>query len=242
MKKATKFELEFVKKEKVAKDTHSFYFKKPFNFNFKSGQYIKIFLDITNPDERGTSRYFTISSSPLDSGFIVITTRIIRSSFKLKLSSLRHGELVRAFGPLGYFNFDAKNKRPKIFLAGGIGITPYHSILRYIDSKQLKLGARVTLIVSFSSREEVIFFEELKEIESRNSNIRVVYTLTNDNNMYPEFEKGRINTDMIKKYTQDKDGEFFIVGPEAFEVNMIELVKDLGISETSIFTENFPGY
>lgn len=243
MKKAAKFELTFLRKEKLSKDVYSFYFsRKGLDFDFIPGQYLKLYLPIKNPDARGSSRYFTMSSSPTDLGFLTITTKIIKSSFKMRLNSLKPGEIVTAFGPIGYFNFDIKNKKPKIFLAGGIGITPHHTILRYIDNKALKLSASVTLIVSFSFREEVIFFEELKEMESRNSNIRVVYTLTHDNNMYPEFEKGRINADMIKKYTQHKDSEFFIVGSEAFETNMIKLVKSLEVLEANIFTENFPGY
>ncbi len=245
MKKAAKFELTFLRKEKLSKDVYSFYFNRVKRgsvgyFDFIPGQYLKLYLPIENPDTRGSSRYFTISSSPTDKDFITITTRIIKSSFKMRLNSLKPGEIVTAFGPIGYFNFDINNKKPKIFLAGGIGITPYHSILRYVDNKHLR--TRITLIVSFSSREEVIFFEELKEMESRNYNIRVVYALTNDNNMYPEFEKGRINASMIKKYTQDRDSEFIIVGPQAFETNMIELIKSLKIPEANIFTENFPGY
>ncbi len=241
MKKAAKFELTFLRKEKLSKDVYSFYFsREALDFDFNPGQYLKLYLPIKNPDKRGSSRYFTISSSPTDKDFITITTRIIKSSFKMRLNSLKQREIVTAFGPIGYFNFNIKNKKPKIFLAGGIGITPYHSILRYIDNKHLH--TRITLIVSFSSREEVIFFEELKKMESRNSNIRVVYALTNENNIYPEFEKGRINADMIKKYTQHKDSEFFIVGSEAFETNMVELVKSLEVPEANIFTENFPGY
>lgn len=237
-----KFESTFVKKEKLSKDVYSFYFERKKDFDFIPGQYLKLYLQIENPDARGSSRYFTISSSPTDRKFLTITTKIIKSSFKMRLNSLKPGEIVTVFGPIGYFNFNVNNKKPKIFLAGGIGITPYRSVLRYMDNKALKLNASITLIVSFSSREEVIFFEELKEIENRNSNIRVVYTLTHDNNMYPEFEKGRINASMIKKYTQNKDSEFFIVGSEAFEANMIELVKSLKVPEADTFTENFPGY
>ena len=249
-----KFESQFIKKEKLSKDVYSFYFdrvrvergsgKRSYaeDFDFIFGQYVRLTLQIDSPDERGTSRYFTISSSPTDLSYFTITTRIIKSSFKMRLNSLKPGEIVTAFGPIGYFNFDINNKKPKIFLAGGIGITPYHSILRYIDNKALKLSASVTLIVSFSTREEVIFFEELKEIENRNSNIRVVCTLTNDNNMYPKFKKGRIDISLIKKYTQDKDSEFFIVGSGAFETNMIELLNSLEVPEVNIFMENFPGY
>ncbi|MBI4097773.1 MAG: FAD-dependent oxidoreductase [Candidatus Levybacteria bacterium] len=242
MKKAVKLQLQFLKKEKKAKDTYSFYFvRAQNNFDFKPGQYLRINLDIGNPDERGSSRYFTISSSPTDQEFLTITTRIIRSSFKLKLNSLKSGDMVRAFGPLGYFNLDIKSRRPKIFLAGGMGVTPYHSIIRYLDKK--KISVEVTLIASFSIKKEAVFYDELKKIESQNPAVRVIYTLTKDNNLYPKFVNGRIDEKMIKKYVQDyKRGDFFIVGPQTFETAMLELVKGIGISEENIFTENFPGY
>ncbi len=253
MKKATKFELEFLKKEKMAKDTYSFYFNRVHvksglgkrgsagYFDFKPGQYMKIYLSIPNADERGSSRYFTISSSPTDQDYLTITTKIIRSSFKLKLSKLKTGEKISAFGPLGYFDFGEKNKKQKVFLAGGIGITPFHSIIHYIDQRRLNLN--VVLIVSFASKDETIFYNELKEIESRNSTIKIVYTLTKEKNLYPMFEIGRIDERMIKKYVQDyKESDFFIVGPEKFEAVMIETVKGMGIKRENIFTENFPGY
>ncbi|MBI2621922.1 MAG: FAD-dependent oxidoreductase [Candidatus Levybacteria bacterium] len=253
MKKVEKFELEFLKKEKMARNTYSFYFdrvhvkrglgKRGFAgyFNFKPGQYIKIYLPISNPDERGTSRYFTISSSPTDKDFLTITTRIIRSSFKLTLNSLRPGQKISAFGPLGYFDFDPKSKKQKVFLAGGIGITPFHSILRYIDHKKLDLP--IVLFVSFPFKEEAIFFDELKKIESEKPNIKTVYTLTKEENYYPEFEKGRMGSNMIKKYVQNyKNSEFFVVGPEAFESSMLGILNKMGILKNQIFNENFPGY
>lgn len=241
MKKAARFELEFLKKEKIANDTYTFTFERTRDFDFKPGQYIKIYLSIPNPDERGSSRYFTISSSPTDRDFLTITTKIVKSSFKLTLNKMKPGEKVNIFGPLGYFDFDGKNKKQKVFLAGGIGITPFHSIIRYIDQKSLSLN--VILIVSFALKDDVIFCNEMKKIESANSNINIVYTLTKEKKLYPNFEKGRIDENMIKKYVQDyKESKFFVVGSEAFEISMIEIVKKMGLSQDYIFSENFPGY
>lgn len=242
MNKAQKFELTFIKKEKISLDTYSFYFdRKNFNFNFLPGQYIKIFLDIEKPDDRGTSRYFTISSSPTEKEHLVITTRIVKSSFKLKLDSLVPGEKIRAFGPIGYFDFDIKSSKEQIFLAGGIGMTPAHSILKLVDHKKAKL--KITLIVSFQKLSDIIFFEELKEIESRNKNIKIVYTLTREAEKKDNFEKGHIDENLIEKYSSSfKKAKYFIIGSESFELNMFELLRKMNIKEENIFKENFPGY
>ena len=253
MKKASKFELEFIKKELMAKNIYSFYFNRVHverglgkrgsaeYFDFKPGQYMKIFLSIPYPDERGSSRYFTISSSPTDVDYLTITTKIVESSFKLRLNKLKPGEKINAFGPLGYFDFNEKSKEQKVFLSGGMGITPYHSILRYVDHKKLNLN--IILLASFSFREEAIFLDELKEIESSNPSIKIVYALTKEEKYYPNFERGRINSNMIKKYVQDyKKSKFFVVGPEAFEISMLEILSKMRISKNQIFSENFPGY
>lgn len=239
MKKAEKFELNFLKKEQLNKKTYTFYFFRPKKFKFNPGQYIKIYLNISNPDERGSSRYFTISSSPLDKEFLTITTRIIKSSFKLKLANLKPGETINIFGPLGYFDFDIKDKKQQVFLAGGIGITPFNTILKYVNYK--KINSKITLIVSFSNEEEVIFYEELKNIESNNSNLKIIYTLTNG--VSKMFEKGRIDEDKIMKYVSGfKKTKYFVVGSETFEFSIYEMLKEMGIKEEKIFKENFPGY
>lgn len=238
---STKFDLTFVKKEKLTKDTYTFYFERGKDLDFLAGQYFRITIPVKNPDERGSSRFFTISSSPTDINFLTITTRIIKSSFKLKLNSLVAGEIISFFGPIGSLFVKENDKDSIVFLAGGIGLTPAHSILRYIDNKKIKLD--FTLIASFSKRDEVIFYEELKEIELRNANVKVIYTLTKEENFYPDFETGRINEEMIKKYVQNYlDSKIFIVGPPAMVDKMSGTVKGLGISEEKIIKENFSGY
>jgi ferredoxin-NADP reductase len=237
--KAAKFELEFDHKEQLTQEAFEFYFKRPKDLKFEAGQYMKYSADIPNVDDRGSSRYFTISSTPNNKEFITLTTRIIRSSFKICLSEMREGDRIRAFGPLGYFTVDLKSKKEKIFLAGGIGITPYHSVLQTIKNK--KNLPNITLFNSWPSASEAVYYKELKEIEKKNKNIKIIYTLTKE--MKDGFEEGRIDESMIKKYVQDyKNAEYFIVGSESVEAGLIELVTGMGIPEENIFSENFPGY
>lgn len=246
MNKAQKFELTYLKKEKVSRDAYSFYFDRVKRgsagyFDFLPGQYLKLFLDIKNPDDRGSSRYFTISSSPTDKDFLVITTRIVKSSFKIRFSKLKKGEKVNAFGPLGYFDFDFKDKRNQVFLAGGIGITPAHSVLNFVSSKKIK--SKITLIANFSTRKDIIYYNEFKKIEKKNPNIKIIYSLTKENKFNEGFEKGRISEKLIKKYSPEfKSSKFFAIGSEAFEFSMFELLTKMGIKEENIFKENFPGY
>lgn len=240
------FYLPLKKKEKVAKDTYSFYFdrvKRGFaskQFDFLPGQYVRMTLDIKNPDDRGTSRSFTIASSTLDNDHIMITTRIIKSSFKKRMVELVPGEKVKFFGPIGGFFLDEKDKDSRVFLAGGIGITPFHSMIIYAFTKKLTIP--LTLIVSFSRVEDMFFYDELSNISKENPLIKIVYVITHPDEKW-KGETGRISGDLIKKYVPNiLDPKYFIVGPSAMVAAMEEVVKNMGAPNEKIFIENFTGY
>jgi len=234
--KAQKLKVQFIEKRKLNDDTFEFHFSKPVGFKFTPGQYLKMFLSIKNPDRRGSSRYFTISASPKDS-YLTITTKIIKSSFKKKLVNLKKGDEISIFGPIGYFYINNQNLKPKIMLAGGMGITPYHSILKALNIKKLKF--QILLLSSFSKFPEVFYKKEFEEINR--GKIKVIFTLTKDQK--DGFEKGRINREMIEKYYPNwRKAEFFVTGSEKTEKGLLKLLKEMGVKEKNIFSENFPGY
>ena len=238
------FRLPFIKKEKVAKDTYSFYFNQAeLGLDFIPGQYIRMNLPIANPDERGVSRQFTIASSPLEKNHIMITTKIIKASFKKKLLTLQIGEMVDFFGPLGGFIFDETKKEERVFLAGGIGITPFHSMIAYANGKNLSIP--ITLFVSFSTVDEMVFYEEMMGIANKNPNIKIVYTITKPEESQEKWngEVGRISGVLIKKYVSDIFKPlYYIVGPPLMVSEIEETVIKMGISNNKIFIENFTGY
>lgn len=240
------FYLPFVKKEKVAKDTYSFYFNRisaPSGWDFLPGQYIQITLAIQNPDSRGASKVFTIASSPLQQQYIMITTKIIQSSFKKKLVELVPGEKVKFSGPFGGFVLNEEEKDRRVFLAGGIGITPFHSMITYAHKKNLSIP--IVLIVSFSTAEDVFWHKELQEISTKNPNIKVVYTVSRpeESNTKWNDEVGRISDVLIKKYVQNIFKPlYYIVGPPKMVAAMEDIVRQLGVSNKRIFIENFVGY
>lgn len=237
------FILPFLKKEKVAENTYSFYFDKSrHDFSFLPGQYIRMVLDIKNPDERGNSRFFTISSSPEEKEYIVITTKIIQSAFKKRLDEVKIGEEVKFFGPFGGFVLDEKDKSSRVFLAGGIGITPYHSMITYAASKNLSIP--ITLIVSFSKTDEMIWYDLLSSIAKNNKYVKVIYTITHLESLKNwNGETGRITHELIKKYVQDiLNPKYYIVGPPIMVSAMEEIVISMGVASDKIFIENFTGY
>lgn len=225
------FTSKLIKKEQLTQDTYSFYFERPSSFEFIPGQYIKMVLNIEDPDDRGVSRFFSLPSSPTERGHLMITTRILQSSFKKTLGNLPLGAEVQMRGPHGAFILDEKDTRGKVYLAGGIGITPARSMLVYMRDKNLKIP--FTLMVSFTSREEIIFFDELNPL--LNEFRKIIYIVTS--------EQGRIDEEKIRENVSDLlDSLFYISGPAGFASAMEKLVKSLGVSEENIKTEDFPGY
>ena len=135
MNQSQPYTLPFIKKIEVSKDTYSFYFKRPDGFDFIAGQYNRWTLPITATDGRGSSRFFTISSSPSEKDFLVVTTKIIQSDFKKELLKLHENQEIKIFGPMGQFILDENSEKEHVFLAGGIGITPFHSMIAHEAEK-----------------------------------------------------------------------------------------------------------
>src|SRR5215216_5157547 len=127
----------------------SFQFEPERPFAFAAGQYLHYTLQDGESDDRGLSRYFTIASAPSERS-VLLTTRLSTpgSSFKRALSSLQPGAVVEADGPAGDFVY-ANPERPAVFIAGGIGITPFRSIL--VDLTSRPLASEITLLYANST-------------------------------------------------------------------------------------------
>jgi ferredoxin-NADP reductase len=237
------YTLRFLKKVAVAKDTYSFYFSRPEQFEFIAGQYNRWTLPITATDGRGASRFFTISSSPLEKEYITITTKIIQSDFKKALLELKENDEMKIFGPMGEFTLDESDVREQIFIAGGIGITPFHSMLLYAGGKNLSLP--LTLLASYSVPEEMVFYDELTQLAKEHQSIRIVYTITKlQESQTPwQGETGRVSEEMLKKYAKDvMQSVFYIVGPPPMVDGTKALLEQMKIPGENIRTEQFTGY
>jgi ferredoxin-NADP reductase len=184
-----------------------------------------------------------MSSSPLEKNFVSLTTKIIQSEFKKALFALKEQDEIKIFGPMGQFILEEHDTRKKIFLAGGIGVTPFHSIITYATAANLNLP--ITLLASFSIPEEMIFFNELTKIANSHANIQDIYTITKPQESKTSWigETGRVSENMIKKYAKDiMQSVFYIVGPSPMVEGTKKLLEDMKITNENIKIEQFTGY
>ena len=116
-------------REEVAERTIAYRFEKPANWTVEAGQFIDMtLLNPSETDAEGNARTFSIASGPHEKD-LMVTTRIRNTAFKRVLKTLPIGTTVRIDGPFGDLTLPHNTGRALVFLAGGIGITPFRSML-----------------------------------------------------------------------------------------------------------------
>ncbi len=209
--------------------------------DFTPGQYFWVtLLDPPYDDEKGPRRHISVVTSPNERGVLGLCTRIRDSAFKRSLVELPVGAEVDVEQPKGTFLLPSETDGPFVFIAGGIGITVFRCMLRYIDEEGLP--HRVTLFYSNRDRESTPFLDELAELDRSNPNLRVVTTMTDD----PAWdgETRRIDGDLLRDHL---DGgltsyTYFAAGPPAMVEAMVEMLKAAGVDEEHIHPARFAGY
>lgn len=231
MTSSQSYSIQFIKKINLANNTYSFYFRRPANFEFTAGQYIRMTLPFTAKDGRGSSRFFTISSPPTEKQYLIITTKIIKSDFKKYLLVLKNNQFISVFGPMGQFLLDDNDNKEHIFLAGGLGITPFFSMIS--DNAEKQLQHPITLFAFFRNSDDIIFRNELILISKKNHFITIEYA----NNIY-DFQ-----VPILKKYVNKLNKcKYYIVGPPEMVEETQKILINLKISSENIKTEQFTGY
>lgn len=229
-----------IDKKEIATQTLLVTFAIEERLTFKSGQYIFVTLkNALYPDERNNRRHFSIVNSPNQRGIITIATRLRDSGFKKSLKELPLATEVE-LGPIaGNFILPEDTKRPLTFIAGGIGITPYISMLRYIAEE--KLPYNITLIYSNRDKESTAYFDELENFKVQIANFKLIITMTEDPNWIGE--KRRIDAKFIKDYIKDiNEPLYFVVGPPTMVDALQRALLEAGVGIENIKIENFTGY
>ena len=226
----TKTKLTLEAKHQETLDAISFRFKSAEIRDWRPGQYLHYTLEHPRPDERGIERYFTISSAPFE-GYIQITTRFSErsSSFKKALREMEVGGAIGADGLEGDFVVEDPNKR-LVFIAGGIGVTPYRSILLAMDHD----GAPIDVDLLYANRDEDLPYKnELERLAEKHRGLRIHY-FTGSN---------RLDEQTIRASVGDLDAPVFYVAGAAPMVEAFDkLLKDMRVPESRIKTDDFPGY
>lgn len=231
------------RRETVAQGTMAFYFDKPAGFAHQAGQNaVFTLVDPPETDAQGHGRTFTIASAPHEPG-LMIATRMRDTAFKRVLKSAAPGAPVRIDGPSGVMMLHEDAARPAVFLAGGIGVTPFLCMARHAAAS--RLAHRIALFYSNRRPEDAAFLDELRALERSNANFRLVATMSQAEKSTPPWqgETGLIRPDMLKRHLNDlKTPIYYSAGPHAMTMSMEVMLADLGVSEDDMRSEEFYGY
>jgi ferredoxin-NADP reductase len=204
--------VKLLRREEVAERTMSFYFDKPANFQFKPGQYVDCSLiDPPETDSEGNIRTFSIASAPAEKD-LMVATRMRDTAFKRVMKTMPLGTELKIDGPLGSFTLHSNASRPAVFLAGGIGITPFRSMI--VNATREGLAHRIVLFYSNRCPEDCAFLQELQLIGSRNINCQTICVMTKmEKSKRPwHGETGYIDKAMLARFVPDVAAPIYCAG------------------------------
>lgn len=234
------YSIKLIQKNEVAAGTLAFYFEKPDGFSFKAGQYGDFSL-IKPPytDEEGTIRSFSLANAPYEER-LMIATRMRPTAFKKILDSMAMGSPVKMEAPLGSFTLHSDASRPAVFLAGGIGITPFRSMI--LQAVKDNLPHQLFLFYSNRGTKDAPFLEELTRIAADNSRLTLIPTMTQEDPSW-RGQKGYIDQTLITKYIPEPIGPmYYLTGPPPMVAAMRSVLELLTVKDDDIKTEEFTGY
>lgn len=240
-----RYHTSIISREIIAKGTMLFTIKKSENFTFKAGQHLNI--EIFNPptiDNKGTIRPFSIASAPHEH-VLTVATRISDSAFKKYISTTSLPVAVDIEGPLGSFTLHKDITKPAVFLAGGIGITPFRSIIQ--SALNEGVARQLTLLYSNRTPNDAPFLTEFEMLARKNKIFTFIPTMS-DITTHQQEEvwrgaTGYIDWALINKNIQDpSNAVFYVAGPPGFVKAMFNMLLAKKVSNDAIRSEEFSGY
>ena len=227
----------------VAEGTMAFHFEKPPQFEFKPGQAADITLsDPPETDPEGNTRTFSIASAPFENQ-LMFTTRMRDTAFKNSLKKVDLGTVVKIDPPTGSFTLHKNSAKPAVFLAGGIGITPFFSIVRQADRD--KLPHKLHLFYSNRRPEDTAFLEDLQALKKSNPNFELICAMTEMPKSKKKWsgETGFIDKEMLSRHLASLQGPiYYVAGPPAMVAGIKQMLVKADIEEDDIRAEDFAGY
>ncbi len=236
------FQAALIGRDLVAEGTMAFRFPKPADWTYRAGQFVDItLLDPAETDAEGDTRGFSISSAPSED-VIMITTRLRDTAFKRVLRTMPIGTRVKIEGPFGDLRLHNAS-RPAVVLTGGIGITPFRSIL--IETIR-NGGLPYPVVVFYANRRprDAAFLDELRELAAQDENLTFIPTMSGLDMSEPwDGERGRIDASMLQRHLEGVDNAiYYLTGPPGMIKVLRTLLVDSGVDEDDIRTEEFTGY
>lgn len=234
--------LKLIGREPVADQTMAFRFEKP-GWAFKPGQSVDMTLiDPPETDAEGNTRSFSIASDQSEDA-LLFATRLRGSAFKRVLSQMPLGNAVKVDGPFGSLTLHNNAARAAVFLAGGIGITPFRGMV--VRAAREKLAHHIYLFYSNHRPEDAVFLEELQSLQQQNSNYKLIATMTSMEKSKRAWqgETGFIDKAMLERNLQGAASPiYYTAGPASMVKAMQSLLHQIGVDDDDICVEEFPGY
>jgi ferredoxin-NADP reductase len=207
---------------------------------FVPGQYFWVELPNRGyDDERGLRRHISIVTSPNERGVLGLATRVRDTAFKRTLAEMEVGDEAIVEEPKGDYHLPEDTSQDYVFIAGGIGITIFRSMLRYIAEENLPY--RITLIYSNRDLESTAFLDELRELENQIDGLQLVLTMTDDETW--EGDTRRVDADFLREVVGDFTGSTYLVsGPPAMVNSVGDSLEAAGVPEEHVLRSKFAGY
>lgn len=238
-----KYVLTLTKSDLIAKDTGEFTFTSDHPVKFKPGQYMEWTLGHDDTDSRGNRRFFTIASSPTETDIkLGIKFYPESSSFKTSFAKLEVGQTIMAGGVAGDFVLPRNKSTKLVFIAGGIGITPFRSMIKYLIDKNEKRD----IVVLYSNNTIVdLAYPEIWQAATEKLGIKVVCTLTDTQNVTRDWsgQIGFVSPKMIIDEIPDyMDRTYYISGPHTMITTCSGILTNMHIPKRRVKTDFFPGF
>src|SRR4029453_13180161 len=214
----------------VAEGTLAFWFDTTgTDLTFKPGQYANFTLTEApdgNPDN--ASHLFSLASPPHHKDFLMIASRMRDSGFKNTLKTIPLGTRLQVNRPAGRFLLHEDASKPAIFLAGGIGITPFLSMIEW--ATEMKSPHKIHLFYSNRSPANTAFLEELEGFEKQNPQFKLTATITDSDDPHWPHERGPLDAELIERHVSEIDEPiFYVVGPPGMVDDMDQMLTRMGI-------------
>lgn len=236
-----RFRLVLERIERSAEGCYDFVFRSERPLPFRPGQYVDWTLDVPNPDNRGNRRPFTIASAPGE--------REVRmgvkfypqpSAYKRALAKLRPGDTIYATGIAGTFTLPEGPEAKMVFIAGGIGVTPFRSMVQHM----IEQGDRRPAVLLYGTRTATeISYSDIFEAAREQIGLRTVYAIAEPEEGLRGHHTGFIDVELIRREVPDwAERTYFVSGPQGMVRHFRKVLAELGISPTRIRVDDFPGF
>ena len=236
-----RFKLTLQRIEKAAAGCYDFVFQPDRQLAFQAGQYLDWTLHVPNPDDRGNRRPFTIASAPTEHEVrLGVKFYDGPSAFKRSLAAMRPGDIIYGSQLAGTFTLPADPERKLAFIAGGIGVTPFRSMIQDL----LDRGERRSIVMVYGNNKLAeIAYADIFQRAKAELGLRIVYAVAEPEADGYAVHDGVVDEAVIQRHIPDyMERIFYLSGPRVMVVRFQNSLKELGVRRSRIRVDYFPGF